>query len=163
MSIDRRPAAASAMLALVAAVGAVLTVGGASTLTLLVAITGAVTVAAALIARSRTWLTVGAFVLFASVVIGGLVGAASLYVLGGAVATLLTWDLGENALGLGEQVGRAATTSRVELVHAAGAVGVGVAAAAVALGATTAAGPVPLSALVAALLAGVLLLIGLRL
>ncbi|WP_164471599.1 DUF7519 family protein [Halosimplex salinum] len=45
----------------------------------------------------------------------------------GTVATVLAWDFGENAIGLGAQLGRRAETYRVELAHgfASAAVGAG--------------------------------------
>lgn len=52
------------------------------------------------------------------VVLGGLAGAAPSAVLAATAGTLLAWDVGDNALVVGEQLGRAAPTARLELVHA---------------------------------------------
>lgn len=46
----------------------------------------------------------------------------------GTVATVLAWDLGENAVGLGAQLGRRAETYQVELAHGIGSAAVGAAA-----------------------------------
>ncbi|WP_436925501.1 DUF7519 family protein [Halosimplex amylolyticum] len=43
----------------------------------------------------------------------------------GTVAAVLAWDLGENAIGLGVQLGRRAETSRVELAHGLGSAAIG--------------------------------------
>jgi len=51
------------------------------------------------------------------------------------VGALVVWDVGEFAGRMGEEVGRDADTTRVEAIHAAGSVGVGVVAALVAGGA----------------------------
>lgn len=47
-------------------------------------------------------------------------------VLVGGIATILAWDLGEQAVNIGEQIGREAATTRVELVHGGVTAGVGV-------------------------------------
>lgn len=51
------------------------------------------------------------------------------------VGALVVWDVGEFAVRVGEEVGRDADTTRVEAIHAAGSVGVGLVAALVAGGA----------------------------
>ncbi|WP_089872096.1 DUF7519 family protein [Halogranum rubrum] len=83
---------------------------------------------------SRRLLKVGASILFVSVLLGGLVSLGPLStLLVGAVAALLVWDVGEHAIGLGEQLGRTAPTTRVELTHLAASLFVGAVAVAVGL------------------------------
>lgn len=67
----------------------------------------------------RRLVTAGAALLLLGVVTSGVVRGASHYqLLVAGVATVLVWDLGENATPLGGQVGRRARTRRAELVHA---------------------------------------------
>lgn len=76
--------------------------------------------------RSRQLLKVGSVLLFFSVLLGGLVALGPLStLLVGAVAALLVWDIGENAVSIGEQLGRGAPTTRVELTHLAASLLVG--------------------------------------
>jgi hypothetical protein len=76
--------------------------------------------------RSRQLLKVGSVLLFFSVLLGGLVALGPLStLLVGAVAALLVWDLGENAVSIGEQLGRNAPTTRLELTHLAASLFVG--------------------------------------
>ena len=82
----------------------------------------------------RTLVTVGAGLLFVGVVTSGVVrGASEIQLLLAGVATVLAWDLGEQAVSLGGQVGRRARTRRAELVHAGGTLVAGVAIVVVAL------------------------------
>ena len=57
----------------------------------------------------------------------------------GAVGTVLLWDLGDHAVGIGRQLTAGADAGRVVAVHAAASVGVGAAIAAVGFGIFTAA------------------------
>jgi len=73
----------------------------------------------------------GAGLVFASAIGAADWGVDPLLVLGAGAAALFVWDVGENAAGLGRQLGRRAETSRGEFVHggasalvAGGAVGV---------------------------------------
>lgn len=67
---------------------------------------------------SRRLLRGGAVLLFATVLLGGLLSLAELgTLLVAGVAALLTWDVGENAISVGEQLGRATETVRIELAH----------------------------------------------
>jgi hypothetical protein len=80
-------------------------------------------------AGSRRLLRAGVGFFVVVVVVDALLRATSLNsLLVGAVGALLAWDLGDHAIGLGEQLGRRAETKAVELTHAAASVGVGVAA-----------------------------------
>ncbi|WP_224334765.1 DUF7519 family protein [Haloprofundus halobius] len=77
---------------------------------------------------SRGLLKVGAALLFLTVLVTGLLEPDELRpLLVGTVATVLVYDLGEQAINVGEQLGRAAETKSLEATHAVGSVGVGVA------------------------------------
>lgn len=80
-------------------------------------------------AGSRRLVKTGSGLLFLSVLVVGVVSRPSLStLLGGGVLSVLAWDAGENAVGLGAQLGRRASTYRVEAVHLGGTALVGVAA-----------------------------------
>lgn len=64
------------------------------------------------------FLSVLAAAVFRLTPMGGLLAAA--------VSTILAWDVGDNAIGLGEQLGTSATTRRPEVVHLVGSGVVGV-------------------------------------
>lgn len=84
-------------------------------------------------AGSRGFVKLGTAAVFAGVVVTGVFQSAETSILLAAgAATVVAWDVGENAINVGEHLGRAASTVRVELVHV-GASAV-VAAAAVASG-----------------------------
>lgn len=67
---------------------------------------------------SRKTLGIGAFVLFSAVLTAGILGGSELRLLIAAGATLVAWDVGENAISVGKQLGLAARTVRVEVLHA---------------------------------------------
>ncbi|KTG09466.1 hypothetical protein AUR64_16965 [Haloprofundus marisrubri] len=76
---------------------------------------------------SRGLLKAGAALLFLTVLVSGLLDPETLEpLLVGTVATVLVYDLGEQAINVGEQLGRSAETKSLEATHAAGSVGVGV-------------------------------------
>ena len=77
-------------------------------------------------AGSRRLVKAGTGLLFLSVLTVGVVRQPPLVtLLGGGVLTVLAWDAGENAVGLGDQLGRRASTYRVEAVHLGGTALVG--------------------------------------
>ncbi len=112
----------------------------------------------------------GAGLLFLATVGAGAAGVHPLLVLGSGAAALFVWDVGENASGLGRQLGRSAETSRGELVHGGASALVAGGAVAVAYGAGTLAsavtvpsvGWVLLAALACSTVAGVSFLLALR-
>ncbi|MFB6129790.1 MAG: hypothetical protein ABEJ28_03105 [Salinigranum sp.] len=119
--------------------------------------------AAGLAVGRRGAVTLGAAALFADVVLAGATGAPVVPVLVGTVAAVVAWDVGLTAIGLGEQLGRAAPTTRLEAVHAGVGALVGAATAGLGYGVyRTASGGQPLLALVLLLLAGLLLASALR-
>lgn len=111
----------------------------------------------------RAMLTAGASLLLIAVAIGAMVYGSSLQAqLAGGVAAIVAWDLGEQAVNLGEQVGRRARTRGVELVHAGGTLGVGVLALALIYGVRGAElTGVPLGGLLVLLVAGLTLSVSL--
>lgn len=112
---------------------------------------------------ARTLVTGGAALLLVGVAASGVVyGASALALLGATAASLLAWDLGEQAINLSEHVGRPARTWRVELVH--GAAGAVVGGAAVVLSVVVRGvrfGTVPYAGLLALLGAAILLTVAL--
>lgn len=82
----------------------------------------------------RWFVTAGTGTILLSVFVSGLLQDATVgAMLAGTTATVVAWDLGEQAINMGEQVGRGASTWRVELVHGAGGLVVGALAVAIAL------------------------------
>lgn len=74
----------------------------------------------------RWFVTAGTGTILLGVFVSGILYDASvLALLAGTAATVVAWDCGEQAINLGEQIGRAATTWRAEVVHEGGAVVVG--------------------------------------
>lgn len=107
---------------------------------------------------SRRAVSIGSFLTFTGVLAAGIWDAPPEPLLVGAVATVLAWDLGEQAINVGEQLGRAAKTDRGELVHAASATVVGTVAIAVGYGIFhLATGGRPLAALFLLLVAAIAL------
>lgn len=160
--LDRRPSRTGSALSVLAAVVVVaaLTPAGAGQL---VAAVGLVGLGAGLARPSAMLLGAGATVLFAGVLVAGVLGAPPEPVLVAAAGTVVAWDVGENALALGEQLGRAARTDRAELVHAAGSAGVAAVGAALAYLAFVGVDPgQPSLALVLLLFGAVLLATALR-
>jgi hypothetical protein len=165
VEVDRGPARLSSALATAAALLAVLTTAPLSTLALPLAVAGFATFLLALFATgSRGLLWLGSVGIFGgALVAGGIAGAPPVLVLASVAAMVLAWDLGQNAIGMGEQLGRHAVTWRAELFHAAAssvvaAVVGGVAYVVYRLGT----GGQPVLALVLLLAAGVLLTWALR-
>lgn len=73
------------------------------------------------VGRERTLVVVGTALVFVGVATSGVVRGATLFrLLVAGIATVVAWDLGEQAISLGRQVGRDADTYRVELVHLGG-------------------------------------------
>jgi len=67
---------------------------------------------------SRRVLGVGVVVLFGSVVVAGLLSVPAIVLVPAMVGTVLAWDVGENAITVGEQFPAAADTWRGEVLHA---------------------------------------------
>lgn len=156
--VDRSPAITSSALAVVAAgvsvVGTTLgEVSGA-----LAGVAGLVVLGLGLVVASRRAVTAGCGLLFVGILHAGAAGAGPEPLLVGTVGAVVAWDVGDNAIGLGRQLGRAADTRNAELVHAAASLAVGGATAGVGYGVyLAAAAGQPLTALVFLLLGAVVL------
>ncbi|KTG10662.1 hypothetical protein AUR64_08030 [Haloprofundus marisrubri] len=161
--ITRKPALLSVSLSIVGA-GICLVVAAVSSSTALAAAAiGVVVLGIGLVAGGRRAVTAGGVALFAAVVFGGLAGSGPELLLVGLLAAVFAWDVGENAIGIGEQLGRETDTARAELVHAASTLVVGVVATVLGYGAYRAAGGgQPVTALVFLLLGVVALVAALR-
>jgi hypothetical protein len=164
VTIDHSPARLSSALGLVfGAVAVVAIIVSGTTLALFPSVFGGVAVGSGLRWRSRITLTIGAVGLLAGMVIAGLLGAQPVVLLVVTIATVLTWDSSENAITVGERLGQAAQTQRSEVVHIAATLlvttlttGIGYLVYLVSSASASS------TALVALLLAGVLLIVGLR-
>jgi hypothetical protein len=112
---------------------------------------------------SRRLVTLGGVALFVGVLVAGVRGGGPELLLVAALGTVLAWDVGEHAIGIGEQLGRDADSSRAVLVHAATTLLVGAFGAAVCYAAfLVVGGGQPVSALVFLLLGAVALVAALR-
>ncbi|WP_244605525.1 DUF7519 family protein [Halorussus marinus] len=161
--IDRSPAVlSSALAASAAAISA-----GASALTSTIGLgfgaAGFVLVAIGLARGWRRAVGLGASGLLVGALAGGVLTGAPFLLLPGVIAAVLAWDFGEQAINVGEQLGRAADTAQLEATHAAASTVVGAGAGglgyAIYLGSS---GGQPVTALVFLLLGAVALTSALR-
>jgi hypothetical protein len=161
--IDRSPARLSSALAITAAAVAAGTSAVAGTLALAGGAPGFLLVALGVLRGSRRAVTLGSAALLVASLVGGLASPAPYLLLPGVMATVLAWDLGEQAINVGEQLGREAETAQLEATHAAGSTVVAVGAAALGYGVfLVSSGGQPMTALVFLLLAAVVLTSALR-
>ncbi len=116
--LDRRPSRTGTSLALLSGVVAVLAMTPTAAGALLGAV-GLLALAAGLYRPAPWLLGAGATALFGGVLVAGTFGLPPEPQLVAAGATVVAWDVGDNAIGLGDQLGRAADTTRAEVVHAA--------------------------------------------
>jgi hypothetical protein len=124
---------------------------------------GVVVLALGLYRGSRRVVTLGASALFVGVVYAGVQGGAAEPLLLAALGTVVSWDAGEYAIGVGEQLGRDADTTRLTLVHSATTLLVGVAGVAVVYAVyLSVGGNQPVAALVLVLLGAISLVAALR-
>lgn len=120
VDIDDSPTKASTTAAIVAAVVGALTSAPFAVLALPLGIGGIGMIAFGLVRRpSRTLVSLGTACLFLSVIVASGFGTPVEFLLLSTIAIVLAWDFGQNAIGLGEQMGRHAQTKRNELIHAA--------------------------------------------
>ena len=159
--VDRAPTRTSGGLA-VAAGGFAVAVVGSPTATA-VGVVGVGVLGLGVFRGRRGAVTIGAFLLYLGVLIAGLQAAAPEELLLAGIGTVIAWDVGEQSINVGEQLGRAAPTARGELVHAAGSTIVGVLTVSVAyLVFSLASGGQPLTALVILLAAAIALVAAVR-
>lgn len=125
MAVDRGPARLSQGIAVFASSLALVTCGFYSWPALFVGGLGVVVLWAGLHRGSRGAVTTGAFGLFVAAVIAGAQSAPVVPVLASTVLVVVTWDVGGNAISIGDQLGRAAETTRIEAVHSLATLTVG--------------------------------------
>jgi hypothetical protein len=161
--IDRSPARLSSALAVSAAALAAGTSALTTSTALAVGVAGLVVVALGVVRGSRRAVTLGATALLVAALVGGLFSGAPYLLLPGVIGTVLAWDFGEQAISVGEQLGREADTTQLEITHAAASTVVGVGAGALGYGIyLVSSGGQPVPALVFLLLAAVVLTSALR-
>lgn len=115
-TFDESPSTTGLALTVVPATVAALAIAAAP-LAAVVAVLGVVVLTAGVRNASRPTVTGGAIVLFGGVLLAGVVGVSVPLVLVGAGATIVAWDAGTNAISVGRQLGAAAETRRLEVVH----------------------------------------------
>lgn len=115
---DDGPARLSAGLSLALAALAALALLSASTTGLLAGVVACALLAPGVVRADRRLVDAGAATLAVGVAVAGIEGAPPVPLVVAAAATVAAWDVGENAISVGEQLGRAADTRRAELVHA---------------------------------------------
>lgn len=164
VEVTHSPAKLSSVLAVVAALLAILTSGLVSLLALLFGFVGLIGVASGLfVLESRRAVMIGGGIIFVSVFASGLLGNTPLFLMVSAIATILTFDLGQNAFSVGAQMSAETRTQRGELVHAASSLIVGSIAAVVSYGIyLVAASGQPIGALVFVLLTALVLIWAIR-
>jgi len=118
--VDSRPARLSQFLAGGAVLFVLGTAGVSSTLSLLLASGGTALAGSGLFFGRSGAVTAGLVVLLSAVLAAGVAGASTLRLLSSVAATVFAWDVGRNAIHVGNQLGRDAETVEIELVHAAG-------------------------------------------
>lgn len=123
--IDRAPVGLSSVLAIAASAIAAVAASEGNTAGGALAGLGVVLIALGVLRGSRGAVHAAGLALLGGIVLGGSGDASELWILVATVAAVLAWDVGQNAIGLGEQLGRNADTARAELAHAAGTVTVG--------------------------------------
>lgn len=156
--IDRSPARLSAIVAVGAALLSLATVGTASVVAFSLGALGAATAVGGVLAGRRALVTAGAAVLFLGALAAGVGGASAPRVLVATGAAVFAWDVGRAAVDVGMQLGAAAETTGIELVHAAASLlVVGVSGGVGYVVFRVAAGGRPVVAVVALLVAGALL------
>jgi len=123
--VDRRPTPLSALVAVAASAITAIAAGVGSLAGGAVAGLGVAVVAPAVIVGRRWAVDLGGLGLLGGVALGGAGDVSELWVLTAAVAAVVAWDAGGNAISLGEQLGRDADTASAELAHVGATVAVG--------------------------------------
>jgi len=122
-------------------------------------VAGAVLVAGGLFLNgSRRYVSFGSAAVFGGVLISGALGMPPAFALLSATLSMLSWETGQNAITMGEQLSRDSATQRAEIVHAAFSTLVAVIVAGLAFGVySVASADQPTAALVLLLLGAVVL------
>lgn len=122
VGVDHGPARFSSAVAVGAALLAVLVVASFAPVIAPVGAVGVAVLAVGLYVRgSRRLVSIGAAGLFVAALVAAALGAlAATPTLVAVAAAMIAWDVGQNAVGVGHQLGRHVPTRRAELVHAAG-------------------------------------------
>lgn len=164
VEIDDTPTKASTTASLVAAVIGAATSAPFAVLALPLGIGGIGMIAFGLIRKkSRMYVSLGAACLFLSVMVASGFGTPVEFLLLSTIAIVLAWDFGQNAISLGEQMGRQSKTKRNEIIHGAASTIVVFAAAGIGYGMYLgASGGQPVSALATMLLGLVFLIWAIR-
>lgn len=158
-TLDRGPTRFSLVVSVLVAAVTAVAVGRYSPGALALAGAGVVVLVGGLVAHRHGGVLVGTLGLFVGVTVAGTAGAPVPVVVAGVAGTMIAWDAGDNALGLGSQAGRRSRSVRNEAVHLAGTVAVVALTAGVGYGVfRVATGGQPVTALVLLLLAGALLI-----
>ncbi len=127
VEVEHSPTRVSSILAVVAAFLAVISSGLLSVLALLFGFIGLVGVAAGLfVMESKRAVLISTGLIFVAVLMSGVQGNTPPFLIFSAIATILAFDLGQNAFSVGTQMSDTTRTQRGELVHAAASLIVGV-------------------------------------
>jgi len=132
--LTHRPSALSTSLAVLAASASLLATGLSDPAALAAGVPGVACVGAGSLRGSRRLVSLGGLALTGGVIVAGLAGGGPEVLLLGALAALVAWDVAEHGIGVGDHLGRETETARIELVHAAATLLVGVLAAGVGYG-----------------------------
>ncbi|MFC7029042.1 hypothetical protein ACFQJ5_17670 [Halomicroarcula sp. GCM10025324] len=124
--VDRGPAPLSRSVSLGVAVVAWATSGLYSWAALAVGTAGLLLLVIALLRGLRAAVPLGTFGLFIGAIAAGIQGAPVLPVLLGVTCAVLAGDIGNSSISIGNQLGRAADTTRLETVRVATSITVGV-------------------------------------
>lgn len=163
MEITRKPSKTGAVGSLTAAAVATAALATVSTSAAAIAGLGIILAAAAMVRGERGLLLGATGVLGLGMLFGGFAGGGPAALLTAGVGVVLTWDIGEHAIGIGEQLGRETEAKRIETVHTVAGIVVGAVGVTISLGVYQAAtGGQPIVALVFLLIGAVALVSALR-
>ncbi|MFB6219830.1 MAG: hypothetical protein ABEH90_00190 [Halolamina sp.] len=123
--ITRRPSRFGIGLALSFAMVSVVATAVASVAGAAAALVGTLLLGIGLTAASQRAVTTAGALLIVGVLYAGYAGGSPEPLLVGALAGVLAWDAGSNAVAIGAQLGRETPTMRAETVHSAASLAVG--------------------------------------
>lgn len=125
MDPDHGPAVATAGLSIVAVLFGVFASVFYSPFVLVGGVAALLAVGVGLWTGSRRAVTIGCGLALAGLLAAGINGVPPIPMLASVTAIVLAWDAGHHAIGIGDHLGREATTARAELPHVGGTVLVG--------------------------------------